>query len=80
MATTILIHLLNEDSIVGEVEALPPPEANFVAVTNPRRRDGKDIEYLQENVTRIVIAGHRISVIEVLPSAGEEQLVTFVRE
>ena len=80
MPTTILLHLINEDSIVGEVETLPPPEANFVTVNNPRRRDGKDIEYLQENVTSIVVAAHRISVIEVLPSAGEERLVTFVRE
>jgi hypothetical protein len=80
MPTTILIHLLNEDSIVGEVENLPPPEANFVTLNNPRRRDGKDIEYLQENVSSIVVAAHRISVIEVLPSAGEERLITFVRE
>jgi hypothetical protein len=80
MPTTILIHLLNEDSIVGDVESLPPPEANFITVNNPRRRDGKDIEYLQENVTSIVVAAHRISVIEVLPSAGEERLITFVRE
>ncbi len=80
MPTTILIHLLNEDSIVGEVETLPPPEANFITLSNPRRRDGKDIEYLQENVTSIMVAAHRVSVIEILPSAGEERLVTFVRE
>jgi hypothetical protein len=80
MPVSVLVHLLNEDPVAGEMEKLPDSTANFIAVQNPRRRDGKDLHYLQANVTNVLWATHRVAFIEVLPGESEEKLVTFVRE
>jgi hypothetical protein len=80
MATSVLVHLTNEDAVMGEMEELPAPTANFITLANPRRKDGKDLPYLQANVTTVIWATHRVSFIEVVPGEAEEKLVTFVRE
>jgi hypothetical protein len=80
MAITVLLHFASEDSVMGEVEELPAVNANFMTITNPRRRDGKDLPFLQNNVSTVIWATHRIAFIEVMPGEAEEKLVTFVRE
>jgi hypothetical protein len=80
MAYTVLIHLLNEDSVLGELEELPTSTSNFITVANPRRRDGKDLAIIQANVTTVLWPTHRVTYIEVVPGESEEKLVTFVRE
>lgn len=80
MAITVLIHVSNEDPVVGEVEELPAPTDNSIAVNNPRRRDGKDLSYIEGNVVTVVWPLHRINFIEVMPTADEEKLIGFVRE
>ena len=80
MAYTILIHILNEEPIVGEVEDLPSPTDTSLRVQNPRKRDGKDILSLQSDVTSVILPWSRISFIEVLPSGGEDEIIGFVRE
>lgn len=80
MAYTVILHIANEDAVVGEVEELPSPGDNLIVVQNPRRRDGKDLIYLEANVTTVVWPMHRMNFIEVLPSEEEEQIIGFVRE
>jgi hypothetical protein len=80
MTVSVLVHLNNEDSVQGEMEALPSPTDNFVTIVNPRRRDGKDLPYLQGNVNTVMWTIQRIAFIEILPGEAEEKLVTFVRE
>jgi hypothetical protein len=77
---TILIHIQNEDSMVGEVDQLPASTDNFITIKNPRRRDGKDITNLEANVTTIMLPITRINLVEILPTADEEQIIGFVRE
>lgn len=80
MTHSVLIHLMNEDPILAEIEALPDRQDQILVVQNPRRRDGKDVHYLLPDVSTIVLPWHRISFIEVIPVGGEEEVVTFVRE
>jgi hypothetical protein len=77
---TILIHISNEDPILGEVENLPTTTDQSVKVKNPRRRDGKDLHYLQANVTEVIWPMLRISFIEIIPGDQEDQIIGFVRE
>ena len=77
---TILIHVSNEDSIVGEVDPLPSPADNFIMIKNPRRRDGKDLNNLEANVTTIMLPASRINMVEILPTGEDEQIIGFVRE
>jgi hypothetical protein len=77
---TIIIHLANEDAVVGEVENLPGKSDTMVYVKNPRRKDGKDLPYLEQNVTQVVWPMHKITLIEVVPGAEDEEIISFVRE
>lgn len=80
MPHTVLIHIQNEDPVVGEVEELPNPGDTSLRVQNPRKRDGKDLHYLQNDVTTVIWPWNRISFVEVLPSGGEDEIIGFVRE
>jgi len=80
MAYTLILHVAGEDPIVGEVDEMPKPEDVLVILNNPRRRDGKDIHYLQSNVVQAIWPVNRINFIEVLPGEQEEQIIGFVRE
>lgn len=80
MAHTVLLHLLNEDAVVGEMEELPDPSAQFIMLTSPRLRDGRDVSYLLPETNVVIYPWHRVQSLEILPSEGEEKVVTFIRE
>jgi hypothetical protein len=77
---TVLIHIQNEDAVIGEIDELPEAANNLILVKNPRRRDGKDLPYLDTNVTTVIWPVHRLNFIEVLPTGEEEKIIGFVRE
>jgi hypothetical protein len=76
----IVLHLSNEDPIVGDIEAFPNPSDTTILIKNPRRRDGKDVTYLDGNITSVIFPMHRVSYIEILTSEGEEDIISHVRE
>ncbi|GMR11153.1 MAG: hypothetical protein BMS9Abin28_1979 [Anaerolineae bacterium] len=80
MATTVLLHLSGEDPVLGEIEEIPAPTDTTVTVNNPRRRDGKDLPYIDRNVVTVIWPMHRVTFMEILPSTEEEELIGFVRE
>ena len=80
MAHTVVIHLMNEDPVCGEVEQLPGAGDTLITVHNPRRRDGKDVHYLSNDIIMVIWPINQISFMEVTPSEGEERIITFVRE
>ncbi len=77
---TVLIHLQNEDPVLCEVEELPTPTDLMITVKNPRKKDGKDLHYLEPNVTTVMWPISRITFIEIIPGAEEEDIISFVRE
>jgi len=77
---SIILHLSNEDPVLGEVDVVPTSGDTCVLVKNPRRRDGKDVNYLDGNVTSVIFPLHRVSYIEIIASEGEEEIITHVRE
>lgn len=77
---SVIVHFLNEDPIVGEVDVLPSPGDTLLSVKNPRKKDGKDVPYLEPNVTVVVWPMGRISFIEVISTGPDEEIITFVRE
>ncbi len=77
---TILLHIQSDDPVLGEVDELPAPADALIIVKNPRRRDGKDLYYLDANVTTVMWPVARINFIEVIPTGEEEEIIGFVRE
>jgi hypothetical protein len=80
MPHTVVLHISGEPSIVGEVDDLPKTSDNIIIVNNPRLRDGKDVHYLEPNVTKVIWPLVQISLIEILEDEEEENLIGFVRE
>jgi hypothetical protein len=80
MANTVIIHIMNEDPIVAELDELPAATDTVITIMNPRRRDGKDVQYLSNDVVKVIWPISQVSFIEVLPSEGEERIIGFVRE
>jgi hypothetical protein len=80
MANTVIIHISNEDPVVGEVDELPAASDTVITVSNPRRRDGKDVNYLAGDILKVIWPLNQVSFIEVLAGEGEERIIGFVRE
>ena len=80
MAYSVILHVSGEASILGEIEELPKPTDTIITITNPRLRDGKDIHYLEQNVVKVIWPLAKVTLIEVLQSEEEENLIGFVRE
>ena len=80
MAYSVIIHISGETSVAGEIEDLPKPTDTILLVANPRQKDGKDLHYLDNNVTKVIWPMNKISFIEILENADEEKIIGFVRE
>jgi len=77
---TVLIHVLNEESVVGEIEGIPDPTDQVIIVNNVRLRDGRDVSYLLPETDTVVYPWTRIHCVEILPSEEEEEIISFIRE
>ena len=81
MAIRALVHLLNEDPVLCEVDTMPKPSDNFITVRNPRKRDGKPIDILANGVTSIAYPWTRITFVEFFDEEIQrEAVVGFFRE
>ena len=76
----VLVHRQKEAPVAGEMDSLPGLTDTLIIVKNPRRRDGKDLHYLEANVSTVLWPLAKINFIEVIPTGEEEQIISFVRE
>lgn len=80
MAYSIILHIAGEPSVVGEIDELPRNTDTIITINNPRLRDGKDVHYIEPNVTKVIWPLAKVALIEILESEEEESLIGFVRE
>jgi len=80
MPHTVLIHVLNEEAVVGEIENIPEPTDQVLVVSNLRYRDGRDVSYILPETNTVVYPWTRIHCVEILPSEEEEEIISFIRE
>lgn len=81
MPILVVLHILNSEPIMGEIDELPAPSDNIIALHNPRHIDGKDINYIQEQVSTVIWPIEKINFIEIMPGEEEEEdIIGFVRE
>ena len=80
MPHIVLIHILNEEAVVGEIEHIPEPTDQVLIVSNLRLRDGRDVSYLLPETDTVVYPWTRIHCVEILPSEETGEIVGFIRE
>ncbi|RMF78444.1 MAG: hypothetical protein D6737_14675 [Chloroflexi bacterium] len=64
---TLLVHIANAEAIKLDVEEIPAPTDPVIIGSNPRERNDKDVTWLEDGVTTIMLPWWRINFIEVLP-------------
>lgn len=81
MAHTVIVHIHNEDPLVAEMEELPDPHAMFVALTNPRKRDGKPLQHVDREAVTLFFPWTRITFVEVLGTRRtRDDVIEFFRD
>lgn len=80
MSVTAIVHVNNEEPIMCEMEDIPQPNDQVVKMINPRRPDGKDVFFLAEDVSLVLMPWHRINLVQIMPTAEVEDIIGFVRE
>lgn len=80
MAYTLLMHLVGEEAFLCEADQLPNPDDTTLVVSNLRRRDGKDVNFLDSSVKSVIFPLARINFIEVMQAEEEEEIVGFARD
>ncbi|MDH5606254.1 MAG: hypothetical protein OEY93_05155 [Anaerolineae bacterium] len=80
MPVSVILHIMNEEPIIGEIEEMPKPDDALLILHNPRKRDGKDIHFLASNVTQVIWPWSKVNFLEIMPSEEDDQIFGFVRE
>ncbi|HEY72779.1 MAG: hypothetical protein B6I35_07605 [Anaerolineaceae bacterium 4572_32.2] len=80
MSRTVLVHILGEESVVGEVENIPDPTDQVLIISNLRYRDGRDVTYVLPETKTVVYPWTRIHCVEILPTEDAEDVISFIRE
>jgi len=76
-----LVHIMNEDPIMCEMDGMPEPTDVYVRIRNPRKRDGKPLELLADDATSFLYPWSRITFIELFDEESQrENIVGFFRE
>jgi len=69
---SILLHIPNQEPVKVDVETLPDPSDAFILGKNPRERNDREVDWLDEGVNTIIVPWWRINFVQVLPSRDEE--------
>ncbi len=77
---TVIVHINNEDPVMGEIEELPKPSDQTIMLKHPRRKDGKDVHYLEQNVNLVIWPFTRVTFVEIIQDIEEDEIISFVRE
>jgi hypothetical protein len=80
MAKTVIVHIIGEDPVVGEIDQAPQPNDNFIVVSNARRRDGKDVSYLAPGCEAVLYPWSRVTFVEYMVSEDDRgDVIDFFR-
>lgn len=80
MRQPVAIHMADQEVIMGEVETLPNQTDQFIILHNPLQPDGKRLNFVEEGVNTILVSWHQVLFVQLLPGAGGDMPISFVRE
>ncbi len=80
MRQPVVVHMANQETLIGEVETLPNQADRFIILHNPLQPDGRMLESVEEGVATILISWHQVLFVQLLPGTGSDMPISFVRE
>ncbi|NDJ62501.1 MAG: hypothetical protein GYB67_15340 [Chloroflexi bacterium] len=69
---TLLVHINNAEPIKLDVDTVPEPTDSVLIGKNPREKTEREVGWIEDGVTTIVLPWHRINYIEILPAPSDE--------
>lgn len=79
MAIRVIVHVLDDEPFVADIEELPAPSATCVHLKNPTTRDQKSVKWTVGPVQSVIFSMSRITFIEV-PIKSDTDVQIFVRD
>jgi hypothetical protein len=81
MAIQVIVHIVNEEAFVAEMEEMPSQGATYIVIANPRTRENKHVQWALNGAVRFIFPIARISFIEVMMSEQDrEGIEPFFRD
>lgn len=80
MTITAIVHISNQEPIICDIDEMPEPKDTLLTMNNPRKKDGRDLDFIDSEVTTMIWPWAGIMYIEILSLEDEEDIVGFVRE
>ncbi len=68
---TLLVHINNSEPIKMDVEQMPQPTDQALVGKNPRERTDREVTWVEDGVTTIILPWWRITFVEVLPNPND---------
>jgi hypothetical protein len=69
---TLLVHISNSEPVKLDVEEMPRSTDIMIVGRNPRDRKDREVDWLDEGVTTVMLPWSRINLIQVLPNPDEQ--------
>ncbi len=81
MAMQVIVHIINEEAFVAEMEDMPPQGASYIVIANPRTRENKNLQWAINGAVRFMFPLSRVAFIEVMMSEQDrEGIEPFFRD
>lgn len=71
MSIKLLVHISNQEPVKVDVDELPGMTDVAIIGKNPRDRADKEITWIDEGVTSIILPWWRINFIQILPNEDD---------
>ena len=75
----VIVHVVDGEPIMAEMDGLPGPTDTFVRLRNPRSRDNKPAIWLSPNARSLVYSASYITFIEVIDDTEAIGWVRVIR-
>jgi len=71
MAVRVVVHIINEEPFVADMEDMPELTATHIVLTGPRSREGNRLNWVTHGATRFIYPLTRIAFLEVINTEAE---------
>lgn len=68
----LLVHISNQEPIKVDVDELPNPNDTNLLVKNPRDKGDREVSWIEDGVTSIILPWWRINYIQILPREDDQ--------
>jgi hypothetical protein len=69
---TLQVHIANGEPIKLDVEEMPSMSDIAIVGSNPRDRQEREVSWIDDGVSTVIIPWSRINYIQIMPSEDEE--------